>query len=77
MIIAVCDTVGGTPCVVFYRHGLPVMTLWGAFTSPTKALPDSAIEDIKGLIETTKSLKMSNAETQAAVNLYLKENGCT
>jgi hypothetical protein len=79
MIVAVLDTVGGTPCLIFYRDGKPLFTLWGDYVSPRNSLylPDTALENIRALIETTKALGMSGPEIKAAVETYLKENGCT
>ena len=79
MIVAVLDTVGGTPCLLFYRGEKPLFTLWGDYVSPRNNLflPDAALEDIKALIETTKAMGMKGPEIKAAVETYLKENGCT
>ena len=79
MITVRADSVGGHPCMVFYRDGKPIWTWWGnngsqLFKHPSFNMDDLSLEHLKALLETLKALNVTYPELAAAIEAFFREH---
>jgi hypothetical protein len=77
MITIRSDSVGGHPCLIFYRGERAVWTYWGwmgyPFSPLSVELPDSAMDDFKSFCETLTALGgLTTAQKIQALETFLK-----